>query len=74
MGSAVHPKNWSILQKAHLGVESPSLPRPHSEDTLAVGGSDSEDLESESCGNFLFHDIYSFVRAIVKTKSVREKQ
>ncbi len=55
-------------------MEFASLPRPHSEDTLAVGGSDNEDLESESCGNFLFHNIYSFVRAIVKTKSVREIQ
>ncbi len=28
------------------------MPRPRSEDTLAVGGSDDDDLESESCGNF----------------------
>ncbi len=28
------------------------LPRRRSEDILAVGGSDDDDLESESCGNF----------------------
>ncbi len=37
------------------------LPRPRSEDNVAVGGSDDDDLESESCGNFYSMLLFSVV-------------
>ncbi len=49
------------------------MPRPRSEDILAVGGSDVDDLESESCGNFYSILLCPVVGDTVKANAVMRK-